>query len=309
MKQSGLWMLLACLLWTGLSGRAAAEGSSIATSMGDLRWGMSEHEIIAFVKRKIDERYTAQIHATHDARRQSQLRDEMKRAQSDVQQSLVTFGRRSSWDSSKIAGEFDHDNGESLVVYKDDASENYYFFLNGRLWKWYKALEDRTFSSNFKRFSQSIEKKFGRGHAKSGELSPGQGQTQWLEYLDRNSRMRAADNTKHSTFALIFEDMGAVRELASIRKTAGSTRNNYREDEEPASTTRTEVARAQTRKSVFEGEQHTETDAEYQARTRRMATEERQKQQAIHSRKEESKKGEVLKPLEGMDDKDPLGGL
>ncbi|HEX7478402.1 MAG TPA: hypothetical protein VF331_11390 [Polyangiales bacterium] len=312
MKRSGLWVLFASLLWVGLSGRAAAEGSSIATSMGDLRWGMSEREVIAFVKRKLDERFAAQIKGTHDARRQSQLRDDMKRAQGEVQQSLTSFGKgRSSWDSSVIAGEFDHDNGESMVVYKDEASENYYFFLNGHLWKWYKALDDRAFGgNNYKRFSQSIEKKFGRGHDKNGELSPGQGQTQWIEYLDRNSRMRAADNTKHGMFALIFEDMATVRELASVRRTAPPSRGGYREDDsQPASTTRTEVAKAEKRRSVFQEDQHTETDAEYQARLRRIASDERQKQQNIHARKQEAKKGEALKPLEGIDDKDPLGGL
>jgi hypothetical protein len=315
MKRSGLWvqlsLLVAGLLLSGLSGRAAAQGSVIATSMGDLRWGMSEREIIAFVKRKIEDRYTTQIHATHDARKQSQLRDEMKRAQSEVQQSQVSFGDgHSRWDSSVIAGEFGHGDGESMVVYKDESSENYYFFLNGRLWKWYKALDDSAFGgNNFKRFSQSIEKKFGHGHEKKGELSAGQGQTQWIEYIDRISRLRAADNTKHGVYALIFEELSTVRELAANRPKPVRSYHDDDDGAQPASTTRAEVGKAQSKRSIFSDEQRTESDAEYQARQKRLASEERQKQQNIQARKQEAKKGEALKSLEGIDDKDPLGGL
>src|SRR5262249_25001734 len=153
----------------------------------------------------------------------------------------------SRWDSSVVAGEFDKDNSETMVAYTDESSENYYFFVGGHLWKWYKALPERSFGS-FSRFSSSIQKKFGQGHEKKGEVSPGQGQVQFVEYLDRNSRLRAADNTRHGVFALLFEEMATVRELASIRRTAAPTRNSYRDDEEPASTTHTEVARAQTKK-------------------------------------------------------------
>jgi hypothetical protein len=327
MKRFWAMFLVVGLCWTGSQGQASAEASKIATSLGDLRWGMSESDVITFVRRKIAEQYESQISKAKGSK-QSQLREDMKRAQTSVKNSQVSFdGSRSRWDSSAVAGEFTYGNSESMVVYEDEGSQNYYFFINGRLWKWYKAFDTRAFGgSNFKKFTTSIEKKFGKGHAKSGELSPGQGKTQWVEYLDRNSRLRAADNTKRGVFALIFEEMETVRDLASLRGTTTPSRSSYAKaddsDSESGSprgasmgSTRSakadddQIAKANTRKSIFAQEQQTETDAEYKARKQRLANEEREKQRSMHSRKEEAKKGEALKQIEGINDSDPLGGL
>jgi hypothetical protein len=112
---------------------------------------------------------------------------------------------------------------------------------------------------------------------------------------------------------LIFEEMDTVRSLASLRpnqapakRSAPSRDEDY---EEPASTSRTEVAAVAKRKSLFASEPQQETEAEYRARQRREASESRRVQEAMHDRKQEAKKGEALKTLEGLDDKDPLGGL
>jgi hypothetical protein len=314
--RSWIWVLAACLVWTGLTGRAAAGGSGIAVAMGDLRWGMTESEVITYVRRKIGEQYAAQIKA-HPAQ-QSKLRDEMKRAQADVEKSRVEFeGSRSRWDSSPIAGEFNYGDDQSMVTAKSEGSQSFYFFRDGRLWKWYKALDQSQFSGGgFKKFSSSIESSFGKGRAKKGELNPNQGETQWVEYIDRNSRMRAADNSKRGVFALIFEDMSVVRELASLRPTKPSRLAGQDDDDapppaakEPVKTGDSTIARAQTKRSVFASEPQQESEADYQSRKQKAAEEARERQTRAHQRKEEAKKGEVLKTLDGIDDKDPLGGL
>ncbi|HKU44505.1 MAG TPA: hypothetical protein VJR89_40370 [Polyangiales bacterium] len=256
--RSWIWVLSACLVWTGLSGRAAAGGSAIATSMGDLRWGMTESEVVRFVQRKIGERYAEQMKKA-DSAKQAKLRDEMKRAQSEVEKNRVSFeGSKSRWDSSAIAGEMNYGQDESMVFSKDENSTNYYFFRDGRLWKWYKALDSGMFSSGgYKKFSGSIEDKFGKGKARKGELNPGQGETQWLEYMDRSSRLRAADNTKRGVYALIFEDMAVVREIAATRPKAPSRLAGADDEDEapqqkaskPAQ--QNEVASAQTKRSIF----------------------------------------------------------
>jgi hypothetical protein len=301
--------LVVCLCLIGFVGQASAQASKIATSLGDLRWGMSERDVVTFVKRKLAEQYEEKM-AKASGSTKNRLRDELKSAQSEVERGIVNFeGRSSRWSSSAIAGEFVADNGESMIVFEDGASQNYYFFVNGRLWKWYKAFPARSFSG-FKKFASSIEKKFGKGREKNGEIAPGQGETQWLEFLDRNSRLRAADNTKRGVYALIFEEMATVRELASSRAPSKPSRSSYSDDDEGSSgKSESQLAKAPARKSIFAEEQHAETDAEYRARQKKIAAEERAAQQRVHERKQDSKRGEALRPLEGMDDKDPLGGL
>jgi hypothetical protein len=320
MKRSLVLILALGLLGGAAASRAAAEASKIATSMGDLRWGMSESDVTTFVQRKLGERYNAEIAKTHDAGKQAKLRADMKRAQSDVEHSLTNFeGASSRWDKSPIAGEFAHDNSESMLVAKDDSTQNYYFFVSGRLWKWVKVLDK---GGDFKKFSQSLEAKFGKGRVKKGELANGQGNTQWVEYLDRNSRLRASDSTsKRSGFALIFEEMSAVRELAS---THGGTSKPSRvagmsddDDSEPKSvmakssndSSDGQIAKASPKRSVFGNEHHDESDNEYQTRKQKVASEARDRAQRAQDRKEETKKGEALKQLDGLNDSDPLGGL
>ena len=313
--RSWIWVLAACLLWTGLTGRAAAGGSPIATAMGDLRWGMTESEVKAYAKRKIGDYYAAQISKASGSK-QSQLRDEMKRAQAEVDRSYVEFsGSKSRWDSSPVAGEFNYGDDQSMIVAKAGTAQSYYFLRDGRLWKWYKAIDPSEYggSSGFKKFSSSLEGSFGKGRAKKGEMNPGQGETQWIEYMDRNSRMRAADNSKRGAFALIFEDMGVVRELAALRPAKPSRLAGQDDDDPPVQEQKSkpdsEIARAQTKRSVFTNEQQQETEAQYQDRKQKQATEQRDRQQRAHARKEDAKQGEVLKQLDGIDDKDPLGGL
>jgi hypothetical protein len=288
MKRSIVWMTLLGLAFSAVAGRAGAQASPIATSMGDLRWGLSESEVISYA------------HRTKAA----------------VDKKVVNFeSKGSKWDHSPIAGEFTYGNNESMVASRTKDADVYYFFSDGKLWKIVKVLKKA--KGDFKKFSAQVESKFGKGRVKKGEVTPGQGHTQWLEYLDRNSRMRAVDNSsKRGGFALIYEEMATVRALASTRPKPPSRLGGLDEDDNnaPKNELRAnnapsggdgELAKASTKRSVFGHEQHQETDADYQARKQKSLA----AQKAIHDRKEDAKKGEVLKQLDGINDSDPLGGL
>jgi hypothetical protein len=325
MKRFMVFGLALGLAIAGTAQRANAQASKIATSMGDLRWGLSESETTAYAKRYLEQRYDAQIQKTKDNGKKGQLRADLKKAQADVGKSLISFeGKSSRWDVSPVAGEFTYGNGESMLVAKEPEATNYYFFLNGRLWKWYKAVDQGAAGGDFKKFSRTVEGQFGKGRVKKGELAPGKGETQWLEYLDRNSRMRAADNSKRGVFAMIFEEMATVRELASTRAPTKSSRLAGAEEDEAAAETKAaaakqtkqnpkaddnQVAKANTKRSIFNNDRQEETEADFQARKQKTAADARERQVRLHEKKEDAKKGEVLKQLDGLNDSDPLGGL
>ena len=52
-----------------------------------------------------------------------------------------------------------------------------------------------------------------------------------------------------------------------------------------------------------------ETQAEYEARKKRVIAAEKSKERAIHERKQDRKKGQVLDTLAGIDDDDPISGM
>jgi hypothetical protein len=323
MKRSLLLVLTVGMVGSTFANRAAAEPSAIATSMGDLRWGMSESDVASYAQRRLTEQYNAEIAKAKDGGKQSKLRAELKHAQSDAAKSLTSFdeGQHSRWDHSPVAGEFNYGDGESLLVAKAPEADNYYFFVNGRLWKWVEVLDKSAAGGgDFKKFSASVESKFGKGRVKKGELTPGQGNTQWLEFLDRNSRMRAADHGKRGGFALIYEEMATVRELASSRpqkpsRAGGASDDDESEVKSTAPKTQSgnsddgQLAKGPSKRSMFAAEHQNESDSDYQTRKQKAAADAHDKAQRAHDRKEESKKGEALKQLDGLSDSDPLGGL
>jgi hypothetical protein len=315
MKRSVVLVMMVGLSLGLVTQKVAAGASPIATAMGDLRWGMSEREVSSYAKREIATEYNAALAKTKDAGEQGKLKTQLKSALADVDKSMTSFEHgKSRWDNSPVAGEFTYDNQESMMVSKDISGTTYYFFVDGKLWKYVRVLDKNAAGGDFKKFSKYVEDKFGKGRGKKGEVTPGQGETQWLEYLDRNSRMRATDdNGKRGGYAMIFEEMATVRALASTRPQKPARLAGQSDDdgpaEDPKKSSQGEVAKAKVSRSVFQQEQRAESTAEFESRKEKAQREARERAQRAAARKEEAKKGEVIKELDAVNDSDPLGGL
>ena len=191
----------------------------IAKSMGELKWGISKDELVKQLLDGIKKEYRPKIAKTHDAVVEDRLRHEAKEKMDAIRKSYIEFnGRATGWDASFLKREFTHNNSESMLVMRDGNSQNFYFFINGQLWKWYKAFDASTFGgSNFKSFSRVVQKKFGEGKVSKGELAPGYTRD-WVEWQDKKTRLRAVDETDfYGFFSLVFEDKGTAAELASLR--------------------------------------------------------------------------------------------
>ena len=66
---------------------------------------------------------------------------------SPTKRRLVFRGTSTGWDVSFLRGEFTHGNDESMLVMRDENSQNFYFFFGGKLWKWYKAFDAEVFAA------------------------------------------------------------------------------------------------------------------------------------------------------------------
>ena len=94
-----------------------------------------------------------------------------------------------------MKGEFTHHNNESLFVVSDESSENYYFFIQDKLWKWYKAFKADAFAGKgFDQFAEAIQTRYGKSQKREGEATHGGGKQSWLEWQDKSTRLRAVDN-------------------------------------------------------------------------------------------------------------------
>jgi hypothetical protein len=319
MKQVHLGLLVASVAAVLGLPAAVSANSTLAKSLGNLRWGMSQLEVRTALKGK--------------------LKDKAR----EFDSSFVEFdGSRTRWDSAPVAEEYTHGNEEAMMTFKDsDGSENYYFFIGGELWKWVKLYPAASFGGrDFDKFSKKVEGRFGKGREKEAEVNPGSGYSyKFIEYLDRESRLRAVDKTEgQGQFALVFESMGTVRSLTAMRsstirravnKKAAVAKAAPREEEAdeeaieapraakgktPARTNQQSSAftlAAAKKGSIFSGDSSNgdSNENDYQARKERIQAQEREKQERAHQRAEDSKKGKTLDELAGMDDDDPLAGV
>jgi hypothetical protein len=302
MKRSYCGLLLAGLSLLGLlTTTAHAAPSPLAKAMGNLRWGMSELEVKSALKGKTN---TSQLAASH-----------------------VEFdGKRSRYDGSVIGEEYTHGNDETMLTFKDKDAENYLFFIGGELWKWVKVYPTSSFRGGF---VDAVKKKFGKGYQKNGEVNSGSGAAyDFVEYLDRNTRLRAVDKSADAQrYVLMFESLETTRAISSLRgntirrgtppKKSSAVASKRRDDDEevtraPAPSSPGTLASkvAKNKKSIIsESENREETADEYQARKQRTQAEAREQQKRLHQRNEEAKKGKILDELAEIENDDPMAGM
>jgi hypothetical protein len=194
--------------------------AEISKSMGDLKWGMGKDELLKKLIDKVKEHYRPLVAKARDASEEDSLRGRAADEIKAMRDSFVEFrGTSTGWDVSFLRGEFTHGNDESMLVMRDENSQNFYFFFGGKLWKWYKAFDAEVFSSGgFSGFAGAVQRRFGEAKDGRGELSPGSGERHWLEWHDDSSRLRAVDQTDfYGFYCLVFEDKATVANLTHLR--------------------------------------------------------------------------------------------
>jgi hypothetical protein len=198
--------------------------AEISKSMGDLNWGISKDELQKKLIDKVKEHYKPLVAKTRDAVEEDRLREAASSEIKRIKDSFVEFkGTSTGWDVSFLKGEFTHGNDESMLVMRDQNSQNFYFFMGGKLWKWYKAFDAEVFpADSFATFAGAVQRRFGPAKEARGELIPGSGERHWLEWQDDGTRLRAVDQTDfYGFYCLVFEQKSTVANLAQLR---GNTR-------------------------------------------------------------------------------------
>ncbi|MEO0325562.1 MAG: hypothetical protein AAF447_21575, partial [Myxococcota bacterium] len=129
-------------------------------------------------------------------------------------------GRASGHDSGFLRDEFTHNNGESMRRVRGENTEDFYFFIRGRLWKWYRAFDAQVFEgADFAQFRDALEGRFGPGVLRRGQLHEAAEEREWIEWRDARTRLRAVDNTTfYGFYCLVFESRDTLRRLPQLRR-------------------------------------------------------------------------------------------
>jgi hypothetical protein len=206
----------------GKKEKGAPASPQIAESMKDIRWGMNRDELLKQFVDKVKEKYRPLVAKTKGAVEEDRLRQSAKSEIEEIRKGVVEFdGRSTGWNVSFLKGEFSHNNDESMLVVRDANSQNFYFFIGGKLWKWYKAFDASVFpAGNFGTFAAAVQRKFGNAKDAEGEIRPGV-KRHWLEWQDKGTRLRAVDQSDfYGFYCLVFEEKATVGNLAKLRSNA-----------------------------------------------------------------------------------------
>jgi hypothetical protein len=187
---------------------------AITQALGALRWGMSKADLVKQLKAQIRADFEQRIKVERDIMRQDAIYQESKERARRLGEDYVSFdGGKSGWDVSPIAGEFTRDNREAMLVVTGKGTRDLYFFIQGKLWKWYRELDREALDASYS--SDALTKRFGKGKPQrarvddSNEPFPG---TTWSDGDTRVTVMR-----RGIELCMIFEDMRTLESLDKLR--------------------------------------------------------------------------------------------
>jgi hypothetical protein len=190
--------------------------------MEDIDWGWSHQKLISHFTTKLQKLYRPLLGKATDAIAEDRLRSEMNARIARIKSSYVEFtGQHTGWDTSMLRDQYTHNNNEALVEVRelrtgreDPRYTDYFFFINDKLWRQYRAFSQDQFEGiPFADAAASFEKRFGPSrHVEKNERLVG------LEWQDKNTRLEALDNTSFfGIFCLIFSEKDTERDLAKLR--------------------------------------------------------------------------------------------
>ena len=199
---------------------AIPHSAAIAQSMSELHWGMTRDEVYGHYVKQIRGRFRDRIAKAPGLVEEDRYRhDEAEEIQA-IRRSYVRFnGQTTGWDVSFLRDEFTHGNGESMLVVRDSNSQNFYFFINNRLWKWYKAFNADVFAGQtFDQFTGALQTRFGEAARRQGRLTQRAEEKQWLEWQDATTRLRAIDENRfYGFYCLVFDEKATLANLDRLR--------------------------------------------------------------------------------------------
>ena len=216
---------LALLLGAGVfaqPGKASTRSpSALEQSMGAIQWGWTPKQVYRHLKKEIEARYKEPISKTTDAIEEDRLRHKMAEEAREIRDSHFEFdGTASAYDSGYLKGEFTHRNGESLLRVRTKTTQDYFFFINDKLWKRYRAFDASVFEgASFDQFGKALQQRYGKARKKSGPLREGGETKQWYEWREPKVFAKAVDNNEfYGFYCLILEDPKTVAQLGKLRK-------------------------------------------------------------------------------------------
>jgi len=214
-------LLLSALVYAEPGRASNRSPSALEASMGEIQWGWTPKQVYRHLKAQIEARYQEPISKSTDAIEEDRLRHKMAEEIREIRDSYFEFdGTASAYDSGYLRGEFTHNNGESLLRVRTKTTQDYFFFINDKLWKRYRAFDASVFEgATFDEFGKALQQRYGKAVRKTGSLHGGSPTAQWYEWREPRILAQAIDNNEfYGFYCLVLEDPKTVAQLDKLRK-------------------------------------------------------------------------------------------
>jgi hypothetical protein len=199
-----------------------AQRVTIEASLDGLQWGMTKPALLALLKQRIRVDFEKQIKAERDIVRQDALYQEAQQRYLSIRSGFVAFdGRKTGWDVSPLVDEFRHGSGESLLVVDDEQAREHYFFINGRLWKWYRELKPGAWDgagADYDRMAARLRSAFGA--AKPQQQRRNEAGTPLTGAVFEDERSSVTLLKRGAETCLVYEERATLAHLAMLREKA-----------------------------------------------------------------------------------------
>lgn len=194
--------------------------AEVAKALGELRWGMSSKEVLAVLKARVRAQFDRQSRLERDIIRQDALYQQAKARFAQIKDSFVLFDeKKNGWDVSPIAAEFRRRSEESMLVVRGAESNDYYFFIHDRLWKWYRELEPSTGAApSFDGTAEAMRAQFGASAQVAAPRSEDEAAWPGLTWDTTSTRVTLIQ--RGAVPCVIFEAQSTLAELPGLRQNA-----------------------------------------------------------------------------------------
>ncbi|MFT7582120.1 MAG: hypothetical protein ACI9MR_003802 [Myxococcota bacterium] len=132
---------LCVVTWIGLSAQAAIDLRRIAPEVAELPFGEGIGGVTKWVQKRIERTYAPAIKAALDNDGRAKLRAQRDREVFEFRDGLIRFdGKRTGFEVSLVAGEYGVGSKETMLRFREHDSDHYFFFADGKFWKYARAL-------------------------------------------------------------------------------------------------------------------------------------------------------------------------
>jgi hypothetical protein len=189
----------------------------IEHALGEIRWGMSKSDLLKVLKAQVRAEFEQRIKVERDIMRQDALYQEAQDQYRRMSETFIAFdGPKTGWDVSAVGPEFTQGNREAMLVVAGKTSRDLYFFIQGKLWKWYRELSPEALHAEDANEALAVlNARFGPG--KSQQDRRNESNTPYPGSTWSNGSTRVTTLRRGSDICLIFEDARVLEQLAVLR--------------------------------------------------------------------------------------------